>query len=147
MTVPFFPAHWPTPYYSDNDYGKLREPICTAGAVSRAIWRPDLFAACCLSGNGWCRPKNVSIGYYQSPEVHSRHAHVTLSSQLEYNLIGSWLNCVLLVTEALAVCAYMSKYYEQLRRPTKWVVFGMLGNDIIQSVIVCITAYLVCYLL
>jgi len=23
---------------------------------------------CCLSGNGWCRPENVSIGHYQSPK-------------------------------------------------------------------------------
>jgi len=66
-----------------------------------------------------------------------------LSSEFEFSLIGSWLNCVLLAIELFVASAYLSKYYSQIRRPTKWAILGMLCNDTIQSLVVCATVYLV----
>lgn len=61
-----------------------------------------------------------------------------------YSLIGSWVNCVLLTTEVLIAWIYISKYYGQLRRPTKLAIFATLCNDIALSIVVLITVYMVC---
>ena len=61
-------------------------------------------------------------------------------------MIGYWINCVLLTIEVFVAWIYVSKYYGQLKRPTKLVISTMLCNDITLSTVAAAALYLVCYL-
>ena len=56
-------------------------------------------------------------------------------------LAGTWINCVLVSVEVFAVVTYFEKHRPKAVR--KWVLMGMLGNDLAQSAVICVTVYLV----